>query len=88
MRIDAADMPADVLGPEHCVGLETAALLLRQGSAMRTLVREAKEAEVLCDEHRKAMPWRPACVPECSSCLLKKPRPEPNRLRSGPKLPS
>ena len=78
MRIDAADMPADVVGPEHCVGLDTAALLLREGSAMRALVREAKEAEVLCDKHRET--WRPACVPECSSCLLKRPRPESWRV--------
>jgi len=76
MRIESADMAADVWGPAHCVGLETEAPLLRQGSAMRTLVREAQEAQRLCEEHQHAMPWRMPLAPECSSCLSKKDRRE------------
>jgi len=80
LRIDAADMGADVWGPSHCVGLETAPLLQRQGSAMRTLVREAREAERLCDEHEHATPWRTARAPLCTSCLSKESRPESWKL--------
>ena len=76
MRIESADLAADMWGPAHCVGLETEGPLLQQGSAMRTLVQEAQEAQRLCEEHQHAKPWRMARAPECSSCLLKKSRPE------------
>jgi len=76
MRIDVADMSASEFGDVHCVGLDTDAFLLREGSAMRALVKEAKGKEELCEEHLNINPWR---LPEeeiCTKCLVKKSRPE------------
>ena len=75
MRIDVADMSTE-FGDVHCVGLDTEAFFLQEGSAMRALVKEAKGKEKLCEEHLNINPWR---LPEeeiCTKCLVKKSRPE------------
>jgi len=76
MRIDVADMSANAFGNGHCVGLDTEAILLQEGSAMCELVKEAKGKEKLCEEHLNINPWR---LPEeeiCTKCLVKKSRDE------------